>query len=220
LIDTILVLIHTYIYNGNYAYILIFYIYISAYLYIYNYRSKLRRFQVRNRTHKPAPYSADRARRRRWVRFMSRSDCVDATLARMRSVSTSGHPQINFEALIPRIQNSLARVHSTRMQVEALMTSNTSLSAGPSSGASSRISATDEVQSFLLPLQVHIQEVLAAFEALERQQEPPPAVVGVLKKLRNDVIKEQVRSCCIYMWGVNIFLSISLITFNHLLLSI
>lgn len=116
---------------------------------------------------------------------MSRSDCVASALARMRSVSTSGQPQVDFEALVPRIQNSLARVHSTRTQVEALMASADTSSSGPPS-------YTNEVQSFLLPLQVHIQEVLGAFESLEKQQEPPPAAAGVLKKLRNDVIKEQV----------------------------
>lgn len=155
----------------------------------WEYASKLRRFQVQNRTHKPEPYSADLARRRRWVRFMSRSDCVAATLARMRSVSTSGQPHIDFEVLIPRIQNSLARVHSTRIQVEGLMISSDTSNSGPPSSASSNY--TNEMQSFLLPLQVHIQEVLAAFESLEKQQEPPPTVAGVLKKLRNDVIKEQ-----------------------------
>lgn len=168
----------------------------NFYLFFIVTRSKLRRFQVANRTHKPEPYSADRARRRKWVRFMSRSDCAVSSMARVRSLSSAGPPPVDYDVLIPRIQNSLARVHSARLQVESLMShsnNGTPTSADRSSFLSSgRASYSSEMQSFLLPLHVHIQEVLTAFDSLELQREPPPTVAGVLKKLRNDVIKEQV----------------------------
>lgn len=145
----------------------------------WEYASKLRRFRVPDRPPRPKRIWGDNARRRMWIRFMIRQSEL-ANSGRPMSSSISSPKLIDFNLLIPKIQSGLSSIHSSRLKIESM------LQHFPESAQS------EEILNVVNPVQTHITEILDAFDAFEAEA-AKSSNTGVLKKLRNDVLKEQVR---------------------------
>lgn len=151
----------------------------------WEYASKYIRFKVKNRTPKPEQSYSTKARRRLWTRIMRREIGVKAT---------------EITKVLPKIQAGLSSINATRKKIEEIMK------------YSPAASESDEMRLLVTTVYRNIQEILSIIDQAEKQialpntnnnnvisrptnlqpQLPNPAV---LKKLRNDVLREQV---CIY----------------------
>lgn len=138
----------------------------------WEYASRVSRFKVKDR----APKSEARwsnARRRLWTRIMRREPLVKAS---------------DMTKALPKVQTGLASIHSARVKIEQIMRQ------APEAASS------DQMLSLVASVERNIADILSVLDQAEEQQSQSsgsksasgtgisPAVV---KKLRNDVLKEQ-----------------------------
>lgn len=141
----------------------------------WEYASRYSRFKVTNRRPKTEKLWKDRARRRLWCRIMRR----EAGLSR------------NPDIALPKIQHGLSSIHTARMRIEEIMTE------------APEAAGNEQMQSLVQSVRKNIIEISGALDQIEKQQQSSRGVGGssgggsstqmaVIKKLRNDLAKEEV----------------------------
>jgi hypothetical protein len=144
----------------------------------WEYASRFSRFKAKNRAPKSeAMFST--ARRRLWTRIMRREPVVKSA---------------DIGKILSKVQSGLASIHAARVKIEEIMRQ------APEAATS------DQMRSLVASVERNIADILSVIDQAEQQQSGGTAssssasgktvnnTPAVLKKLRNDVIKEQV-SC-------------------------
>jgi hypothetical protein len=133
----------------------------------WEYASKMgRMYEGSSRTSRGEPKWSDKARRRLWRR-VARRDVKKP---------------IEIKKAIPKIQQNLSGVHNARMQIEVI------LRKSPQNAASTQL------QNLITKVQGNISELLHALDSLERETTiavDGQQYVAVIKKLRNDCLREE-----------------------------
>ena len=135
----------------------------------WEYASKSKKFYGYKRQPKAEGKSSDKARRRVWCRVMR------------REVTNSKY--VDIHKVIPRIQQGLTGIHSARMQIEDILRQQPEQA------------QTLQMQQLTHGIQRNIQELLGGLDTTEKQCKEEPGeqqYLAVLKKLRNDCLREQV----------------------------
>ena len=83
--------------------------------------------------------------------------------------------------IMPKIQFGLKSINTARMRIEDIMKK------APEAAES------DQMKSLVCSVQKNILDITSALDQVERQQGPGNQHGAVIKKLRNDVIKEEVQ---------------------------
>lgn len=138
----------------------------------WEYASRISRFSVESRAPRTEPALWSKARRRLWTRVMRRELSV-------KSVDTA--------KILSRTQAGLASIHTARTRIEEIV------SRAPES-------VTNNLMVNLVSsVKKNIRDVIAGLDQLHSvlQQEnktgKPNSAIAIVKKLRNDVLKEEVR---------------------------
>eukprot|EP01038_Epipyxis_sp_PR26KG_P004724 gene4724-6629_t len=144
----------------------------------WEYASRLYRFRVKNRRNKPEKGIFDKARRRLWSRIMRREVGIGKSA--------------DLAKVMPKIQIGLSSIHEARVRIEEIM------SKAPESVNN------DQFQTLIQSVQKNIADLMTVLDQAEKQaqtqQQTNPTVAGrqqnsnfnaVIKKLRNDVLKEE-----------------------------
>lgn len=136
----------------------------------WEYASRVARFKAKDR----APKSEARwstARRRLWTRIMRREPLVKPS---------------DMTKVLPKVQSGLGSIHAARVKIEQIMRQ------APEAATS------DQMLSLVASVERNIADILSVLDQAEQQQGQGSGVKSsnlspaVLKKLRNDVLKEQV----------------------------
>lgn len=142
----------------------------------WEYASRFSRFKIKDRAPKSeARWS--RARRRLWTRIMRREPVVKTT---------------DMTKVLSKVQGGLTSIHSARIKIEQIMRS------APEAATS------DQMKSLVASVERNIADILSVLDQAEQQAQQSSSTSAngsakastspaVLKKLRNDVLKEQVR---------------------------
>ena len=149
---------------------LFFISFLSARLYFlffkyYKYRSRSSRFKSNDRRPKAEGLWSDRARRRLWCRIMRREVGLNRNT--------------DLTKVMPRIQQGLGGIHAARVRIEDIMKQ------APEAAQS------EQMQSLVASVRKNIADITSILDQTEKQQGAGPHV-AVIKKLRNDVVKEEV----------------------------
>lgn len=143
----------------------------------WEYASRFSRFKIKDRAPKSeARWS--RARRRLWTRIMRREPVVKTT---------------DMTKVLSKVQGGLTSIHSARIKIEQIMRS------APEAATS------DQMKSLVASVERNIADILSVLDQAEQQAQQSSSAPAngsakastspaVLKKLRNDVLKEQVRA--------------------------
>eukprot|EP00602_Paraphysomonas_sp_CaronLab_P000835 CAMPEP_0185029148 /NCGR_PEP_ID=MMETSP1103-20130426/15277_1 /TAXON_ID=36769 /ORGANISM="Paraphysomonas bandaiensis, Strain Caron Lab Isolate" /LENGTH=416 /DNA_ID=CAMNT_0027563787 /DNA_START=185 /DNA_END=1435 /DNA_ORIENTATION=- len=130
----------------------------------WEYASRMERFTVKDRTPKPEKAWNDKARRRKWSRVMRRDSRVGKTA--------------QFMEATPKIQKGLRSIHTVRIRIEEVVKKAPDAMQEPQ-----MIRLVDTVRSNMLETLNTLNKLDAS--GLNASQ------VAVIKKLRNDLQKEQ-----------------------------
>lgn len=128
----------------------------------WEYATNHARFKVLDRQPKITPTWNSSARRRMWTRTMCRKMVTE-----------------KITDLMPSIQVGLQSIHSARCRMEEIVKK------APEAAEST------QMQILAQPVRKNIEDILQALDQAEKQNKNP-SVATVIKKLRNDVIKEKV----------------------------
>lgn len=133
----------------------------------WEYASRFSRFKSQDRAPKSEAMWS-RARRRLWTRIMRREPHVKAT---------------DMTKLLSKVQMGLGSIHAARVKIEEIMRQ------APEAAES------DQMRSLVTSVNRNIADILGVLDQAEKQGELDPTSgmksSAVLKKLRNDVLKEQ-----------------------------
>ncbi|KAJ1430940.1 hypothetical protein B484DRAFT_430424 [Ochromonadaceae sp. CCMP2298] len=134
----------------------------------WEYASRMARFKVEGRDPRTSKALFSSARRRLWTRVMRRDVGIRST---------------DIPAAVLKIQSGLASIHTTRVRIEAIMKQ------APSAAIS------DQMTQLVASVKRNIREVLSSLDQIGTLQQkcsaPQTTSPAVVKKLRNDVIKEE-----------------------------
>jgi len=135
----------------------------------WEYASKTRKFYgSSNRNPKPEAKWSDTARRRVWCRVMRR----EAT-----------NKQLEVNKVIPRIQQGLTGIHTARIQLEEILRN-----------APEQAKSNPDLQQLSMTVQRNVNDLIQGLDQMEKQCKEEPSQhkhLAVIKKLRNDCVREQ-----------------------------
>lgn len=132
----------------------------------WEYASKILRFRDVNRVPKTEKLWNDKARRRLWTRIMRR----EAGISKVADVTR----------VMPKIQMGLKSVHAARTRIEEIMKQ------------APEAAETEQMQSLVQSVKKNIVDITCALDQIQKQQGSTTTHTAVIKKLRNDVIKEEI----------------------------
>jgi Asp-tRNA(Asn)/Glu-tRNA(Gln) amidotransferase C subunit len=136
----------------------------------WEYASRMKRFKVQGRNPRTCEARFSSARRRLWTRVMRRD---------------VGIRSIDSPAAVLKIQSGLASIHTTRVRIEAIIY----MKQAPSAAQS------EQMTVLVGTVKRNIREVLCSLDQIGTLQQksslPQTTSSAVVKKLRNDVIKEE-----------------------------
>lgn len=139
----------------------------------WEYATNFARFKQIDRSPKFEKKWNDKSRRRMWSRTMRKDG-----LSNNRSTSS------DLSKTLPRIQQGLSSIYKARLRIEAIMKE------APDAAAS------EQMQSTVVIVKKNISDIMTALDHAEAQQQKQPgaaAQTAVIKKLKNDLAKEEVR---------------------------
>lgn len=145
----------------------------------WEYASNFNRFKTVERSPKFEKKWKDRSRRRVWSRAMRK----DADANRSRSQSA------DMSKALPRIQQGLSSIHKARLRIEQIMKE------APDAAGS------EQMQAAVTAVRKNIMDILTALDQVETHnlKNPGPASQSaVIKKLKNDLAKEEVAFIYLY----------------------
>lgn len=138
----------------------------------WEYARSFARFQDANRKPKVEKSWSDKSRRRMWSRMMR------------KDLNTSCRsPSQDITKTLPRIQQGLSSIHKARLRIEEIMKE-----------APDAVS-TDQMQVLVQSVKKNIADILTAIEQAETNQQKQAGAsshTAVIKKLKNDLMKEEV----------------------------
>lgn len=136
----------------------------------WEYASRLSRFLDKNRAPKPEAHKWSTVRRRLWNRVMRREV----------GVRTADIPKAML-----KIQAGLGSIHSARVRIEEIMRQ------APTAAEN------EQMQQLVRSVKKNINDVVASLDQISAHQHkngsPQTTASAAVKKLRNDVMKEEVR---------------------------
>lgn len=134
----------------------------------WEYATNLSRFMDNNRIPIPDPRWNDKVRRRLWTRVMRREA---QTNIKERTTSR------DMNKLLPKIQAGLKCIHESRVRIEEIMTQ------------APEAAATEQMQNLIQNVKDNIKDIYIAVDQADNQA--TLSHTAVIKKLRNDLIKEE-----------------------------
>lgn len=137
----------------------------------WEYASRLSRFLAENRAPKAEAHQWSTVRRRLWVR----------TMRRELGIRTADIPKA-----LQKIQASLGSIHSARVRIEEI------------NRQSPQALQDEQMVTVIQHVKKNIGDVVSSLDQisahLHKNGSPSPTTTAAVKKLRNDVMKEDVRS--------------------------
>ena len=135
----------------------------------WEYASKTRKFYgSSSRSPKAEAKWSDKARRRVWCRIMRREAVIK---------------QLEVNKVIPRIQQGLTGIHTARIQLEEILRN-----------APEQAKINPDLQQLSLTVQKNVNDLIQGLDHMETQCKEEPSQhkhLAVIKKLRNDCVREQ-----------------------------
>ena len=142
----------------------------------WEYASRFTRFLVKNRPPKTAEATFSTARRRLWSRVMHRE---------------IGIRSADIPKAVQKIQTGLASIHGARVRIEEIMKQ------APAAAES------EQMISLVRSVKKNIADVVASLDQISTFQQksgsPQSTATASVKKLRNDLVKEEVRICTFHI---------------------
>jgi len=132
----------------------------------WEYASKIARFTDSSRVPKTEKLWNDKARRRLWTRIMRR----EVGISKVADVTR----------VMPKIQMGLKSVHAARIRIEEIMKQ------------APEAAETEQMQTLVQSVKKNIADITCALDQIQKQQGSTTTHTAVIKKLRNDVIKEEI----------------------------
>ena len=133
----------------------------------WEYATNINRFMDLNRVPVPDPRWNDKIRRRLWTRVMRR----EAQSFRERTTSR------DMNKLLPKIQAGLKCIHESRVRIEKIM------------AQAPEAAETEQMQTLIQSVKDNIKDIYIAVDQADNQS--TLSHTAVIKKLRNDLIKEE-----------------------------
>ena len=134
----------------------------------WEYATNMNRFMDTDRVPVPDPRWNDKVRRRLWTRVMRREA---QTNFRERTTSK------DMNKLLPKIQAGLKCIHESRVRIEEIMMK------------APEAAETEEMQNLIQSVKANIKDIYIAVDQADNQA--TVTHTAVIKKLRNDLIKEE-----------------------------
>jgi hypothetical protein len=151
----------------------------------WGYASRLSRLHNKNRRPKPEALFS-RARRRLWSRVMRREASLKV---------------VDMQKVLPGVQKGLVGVNAARIKIEEIMR------------ADPEAAKNEQMVNLVLSVKRNIGDIVQSLDALEKQSNEAapgkPNNSGIVKKLRNDVAREEVCKLCIIPLHFTLFMSLS-----------
>ena len=138
----------------------------------WEYATNFARFKSLERSPKFEKKWNDKSRRRMWSRALRKDGLING-----RATST------DLSKTLPRIQQGLSSIHKARLRIEAIMKE------APDAANS------EQMQSAVTLVKKNIADIMTALDQAEAHQQKNPGAAAqtlVIKKLKNDLSKEEV----------------------------
>jgi hypothetical protein len=139
----------------------------------WSYASRSVRFSSPDRKSKVEAGWNDGARRRLWARTVRKEFCAGSGVARLGGVDMS--------RLIPRMQEGLQKINEARKRIQTIMQQ------------APQAAQSEQMLSNVMCVRKSIADLTSILDQLERAQGPGSTHIAHIKKLRREVVKEEIK---------------------------